>query len=487
MHLTFGQLFDGIAELPTGLADKSFAGVADDSRKVKPGDLFFALEGSKTDGRRHVDDARRNGAAAVVAESLESGSDLPHIVSANPRRTLALLAARLFPEQPETLVAVTGTNGKTSVAVFVRQIWEAMGFRAASLGTTGVIGPGGTRQSLAHTTPGPLELHSLVATLRNDHIKHLVLEASSHGLAQHRLDGLRFTAGAFTNLTHDHLDYHPSFEAYFDAKMRLFEELLPQGGSAVLNADTPHGANALARSKNRGLITYTVGKAGEDIKLLSVHSEGLEQHIKIRTRSGEHSLTVPLAGAFQVSNALVAAGLVIASGGEEHLALHALQSLKGAPGRLECVGKTEQGGHVFVDYAHTPDALENVLNSLRPFTNGKLITVFGCGGDRDKTKRPLMGRLATRLSNMVIVTDDNPRSENPAGIRREILAAANGAREIADRAEAIRVGVSTMGPGDILLVAGKGHEEGQVVGSKVLPFRDHDAVAAALRGEIYHG
>jgi UDP-N-acetylmuramoyl-L-alanyl-D-glutamate--2,6-diaminopimelate ligase len=487
MEFAIERLFEGIAELPPQLAGTKVAGVASDSRRVKPGDVFIAMSGLATDGVKFIDDARAKGAVAVVSEVKPGHRTLPHIVTSNSRRALALLAARVFPEQPETIVAVTGTNGKTSVAVFVRQIWETMGFRAASLGTTGVIGPGGSAQHLSHTTPDPLELHSLVASLRKDQVKHLVLEASSHGLDQHRLDGLRLTAGAFTNLTHDHLDYHASEAAYFEAKMRLFENLLPQGAGAVVNTDSPFGDGVLQRAKKRGLVPLTVGSGTADIALISAQSEGLEQHIRVRTKSGEYGLTIPLAGSFQVSNALVAAGLVIAAGGEEYLALHALQSLKGAPGRLEHVGQTDTAAHVFVDYAHTPDALETALLALRPFTKGRLVTVFGCGGDRDRTKRPIMGAIAMKHSDHVIVTDDNPRTEDPAEIRRAILSKAPGASEIGNRAEAIRAGVAALGPGDILLVAGKGHEDGQTIGKTVLPFLDRDAVLAALRGEAYVG
>ncbi len=486
MLTNLAKLFDGIAALPQGLPDLYVTGVASDSRMVRPGDLFVALPGSKANGISFIEEAKRRGAVAVLAETAESALGLPVVPVPNARFALALLAAKIHPAQPETIVAVTGTNGKTSVAVFVRQIWEAMGFRAASLGTIGVVGPGGA-QYLQHTTPDPLELHALVSQLREDHVKHLAVEASSHGLAQHRLDGLKLTAGGFTNLTHDHLDYHSNADNYFKAKLRLFEDLLPQGAGAVVNADSDHGEKVLQVAVRRKLVCFGVGVRGNDIRLLENRSEGLEQHIRVRTARNSYALTLPLAGDFQVSNALVAAGLVIASGGEEQLVFHALQSLKGAPGRLEHVGKTETGASVFVDYAHTPDALENAIKSLRPFANGRIITVFGCGGDRDKKKRPIMGEIASRLSDRVIVTDDNPRTETAATIRKEILSAALSAEEIGDRALAIRHGVEMLQAGDILLVAGKGHEPGQTVGVTVLPFSDHDAVKAALKGESYHG
>ena len=411
----------------------------------------------------------------------------PHkIISVeNPRRILALAASRFYDRQPETIIAVTGTNGKTSVSVFVRQIWEAMGFRAASLGTIGVVGPHGTKY-LAHTTPGPVQLAQLSAELRDDGVKHLAIEASSHGLEQNRLDGLLLAAGGFTNLTRDHLDYHSTFEAYFKAKLRLFSELLPQGAAAVINMDSPQAEDILAAAQKRSLVLFRIGHKGTELKLLKQTSAGLEQLLTVETLNGTFEIALPLVGNFQVSNALVAAGLVIASGGDVSQTFHALENLKGAKGRLELVGRKPTGGSIFVDYAHTPDALENVLNSLRPSATGKLIAVFGCGGDRDKGKRPIMGEIAARIADHVIVTDDNPRSEVAATIRSQVLTGAKRASEIADRAKAIRAGVDLLQAGDILLVAGKGHEEGQIFANQTLPFVDHDAVAAALRGEEYH-
>jgi UDP-N-acetylmuramoyl-L-alanyl-D-glutamate--2,6-diaminopimelate ligase len=396
------------------------------------------------------------------------------------------MAARYFGKQPDTVVAVTGTNGKTSVAAFVRQIWQAMGFRAASIGTVGVVGPEGATY-LAHTTPDPVEMHGILARLSEDHVQHLVLEASSHGLAQYRLDGIRLAAAGFTNLTRDHLDYHNTVESYFNAKMRLFEELLPVGAPAVINVDTPYGAHAVQRAKGRGLKVFTVGTHGIDLKLVESRRDGMGQQLVLQTASRTHAVYLPLVGAFQASNALVAAGLVLATGGEETLALHALESLHGAKGRLDLVGKSHTGAAIFVDYAHTPDALENAITALRPYVNGKLSVVFGCGGDRDKGKRPQMGAIVARLADRAIVTDDNPRTEDAKTIRAEVMAAAHGAREIGNRAEAIRVAVDELAAGDILLVAGKGHEEGQTVGQTVLPFSDHEAVISAIAGEIYHG
>lgn len=484
MTVALNHLLKSDTPLPAS-GDISIHGVTDDSRAVKPGFLFVALAGAKADGASFIDQAFTQGAAAVVAgKGAYSGKH--HIIEVeNPRRTLALAASRFYDRQPETIVAVTGTNGKTSVSVFVREIWEAMGFRAASLGTIGVVGPQGAKY-LAHTTPGPVELSQLTAALRDDGVKHLAIEASSHGLEQNRLDGLQLAAGAFTNLTRDHLDYHSTLENYFKAKLRLFSSLLPQGAAAVINMDSAQGEEVLAVARSAGLVPFRVGRNGVELKLLKQRSVGLEQMLTVETPNGVFEIALPLVGDFQVSNALVAAGLVIASGGEISQTLRALENLKGAKGRLELVGSKPNGGSVFVDYAHTPDALENALNALRASTTGKLIVVFGCGGDRDTGKRPIMGEIASRIADRVIVTDDNPRSEEPATIRKQVVAGAKHATDIGDRAKAIRAGVDLLNAGDILLVAGKGHEAGQIFAKQTLPFVDHDAVRAALRAEDYH-
>ncbi len=486
MQRSLAKLIAGDGRLPAAGAALRAKGLTADSRTVEPGFVFAALPGTKVDGASFITQAFAKGAIAAIAEpGAYTGPGLV-IESGNPRRLLALAAARFHDNQPDTIVAVTGTNGKTSVAVFVRQIWEALGFRAASLGTIGLVGPAGT-SDLQHTTPDPVQLQALVAQLATDHVSHLAIEASSHGLSQFRLDGLRLTAGAFTNITRDHLDYHASFDEYFEAKMRLFGELLPVGGSAVINSDSAQGEEVRIRAEGRGLSTFTVGRAGRDIRLMQVRREGLEQHLVLETRSGSHSVTLPLVGDFQISNALVAAGLVIAAGGGEEVALRALARLRGATGRLDLVGKTSEQAFVFVDYAHTPDALENALEALRPFASGKLIVVFGCGGDRDKGKRPLMGAAAAKHADVVIVTDDNPRSEDAAEIRKAVLAAATDAREIGERGEAIRAAIGLAKSGDIVLVAGKGHEQGQVIGVQTRPFNDHAAVKAAIANEDYHG
>jgi UDP-N-acetylmuramoyl-L-alanyl-D-glutamate--2,6-diaminopimelate ligase len=462
--------------------DPEILGVTADSRKAGPGFLFAALAGAKTDGARFAAQAVAAGAAAVlVGPGVElPGIGVPVIVSPEPRRTLALAAARFFGPQPETIVAVTGTSGKTSVADFTRQIWTALGHRAASIGTIGVVGPDGARYG-SLTTPDPVDLARDLAKLAADGVTHVALEASSHGLDQFRLDGVAIAAGAFTNLSRDHLDYHPSLDAYFDAKMRLPEALVPVGGPMVIAADGPDAARVATRTRVAGRMAVTVGRDGTGLWLVSATAQADGQTLVVTAEGFARTVKLPLIGTFQVSNALVAAGLAIATGSPAEEVLRALEGLKGAPGRLELVGRTAAGAPVFVDYSHKPDALDKALAALRPSTRDRLVVVFGCGGDRDPGKRPIMGEIATRAADVVIVTDDNPRSEDPATIRRAILAAAPGAIEIGDRGAAIRHAVALLGPGDVLMVAGKGHETGQIVGQTVLPFSDHDCVVAALR------
>jgi UDP-N-acetylmuramoyl-L-alanyl-D-glutamate--2,6-diaminopimelate ligase len=474
------------APVPAGTGELRIAGLTSDSREVQPGFLFAALPGVKTDGAAFLQEARAKGAIAAIAPlNVPDVAGLAIIRTDNPRRLLALAAARFFGPQPETIVAVTGTNGKTSVSVFVRQIWTAMGFRAASLGTIGIVGPDGT-SALAHTTPDPVSLHRSLSQLAEEHVQHLAIEASSHGLVQNRLDGVRVAAGAFTNLTRDHLDYHKTFEDYFDAKMLLFERLLVQGSPAVVNADIPQTSEILRRCEKAELVPFTVGEQGRDIRIVSAQQGDLGQLLVLEMEDGTYEVPLPLVGDFQASNAVVAAGLVIATGGDPALVRHAMASLKGASGRLELVGKKDNGARVFVDYAHTPDAIETALRALRPSVTGKLHVVFGCGGDRDKGKRPLMAKAAKDNADVVFVTDDNPRTEDAATIRREALVGAPGAFEIGDRAEAIAAAVSKLGVGDVLLVAGKGHEQGQTIGRETRPFSDHDAVKAAIAGVAYN-
>ena len=458
-------------------------GIAADSRKVKAGFLFFAIAGARADGAHFARAAAAAGAVAVAAEQRPDGlpAEVVFVPVANARRALALAAAKFFTRQPGIIAAVTGTSGKTSVAAFTRQIWSALGFPAASIGTIGVVSPTAeTYGSL--TTPDPVELHRTLDQLAGERVTHLALEASSHGLDQHRLDGVRIAAGAFTNLSRDHLDYHPTIEAYLAAKLRLFEELIAPNGTAVIDVDDCYAGQVVAAAKKRGLKIMTVGVNGDDIKLIGGAIDGFAQVVSIGHGGREFKVKLPLVGAFQVQNAAVAAGLAIATGAEPARVFAALELLTGAKGRLELAG-AKNGAPIFIDYAHKPDALKKALEALRPYASGKLVVVFGAGGDRDSGKRPIMGRIAAENADRVIVTDDNPRSEQPSAIRAAILAATPGATEIGDRNEAIRASIAALKTGDVLLIAGKGHETGQIVGDRVLPFSDHDAVAAALQGD----
>ena len=476
--MTLGELIGPEAKLSAAVAALPIAGITADSREVKPGYLFAALSGVNTDGARFAADAVARGAVAVLAgDEIDAG--VPVLAVPDPRRTLALIAARFFGAQPETAVAVTGTNGKTSVAAFTRQLWTDAGHSAASLGTVGVVSPAGTK-ILRHTTPDPVELHRILAGLHEESVTHLALEASSHGLQQRRLDGVALKAGAFTNISRDHMDYHASFEDYFAQKLRLFTELLPPGATAVIDMDSAESPRVADAAKARGLDVLTVGRAGETLRLVSTEIEGFAQELKIEHAGKTHTVLLPLVGEFQASNALVAAGLAMATGASADEVVPRLAHLQGATGRLELAGTSHYGAPIFIDYAHTPDALAKALDSLRPYAAKRLFVVFGCGGDRDRGKRPQMGAAAAAKADVVIVTDDNPRSEDPAAIRDEILVAVPGGREIGDRALAISEAVRMLRAGDVLLVAGKGHETGQTVGTRVVPFSDHDAVAAAL-------
>jgi UDP-N-acetylmuramoyl-L-alanyl-D-glutamate--2,6-diaminopimelate ligase len=478
-----GKDFPEIAsQLGSGAGDIDIAAITADSRQVAPGSLFVALSGSKADGKAFIDDAIARGAAAVVT-GVKSASDTPvPVLSAfTPRRVLAIAAANFYGRQPDTMVAVTGTAGKTSVASFARQIWAHAGFAAAMIGTTGVIAPGRNDYG-SLTTPDPVSLHKLLAELSDAGVTHAAMEASSHGLDQNRLDGVSLAAAGFTNLGRDHMDYHPTIEDYMAAKMRLFDGVLPKGSPAVIFSDDAWSAQAIAAAKAGGHEVLTVGRKGDYLSLKRVEHFRHKQIAEIHVGDEIFEVHVPLAGDFQISNALVAAGLAMSTGVSARATMAALEKLQGASGRLELVGHTKEGALAYVDYAHKPDALENVLTSVRPFTTGRIIVVFGCGGDRDKGKRPIMGEIATRLADVVIVTDDNPRSEVPEVIRSEIMAAAKGATEIGDRAEAIKAAVDMLKAGDTLIVAGKGHEEGQTVGSVTLPFSDHAELRKALGG-----
>ncbi|NOJ42019.1 UDP-N-acetylmuramoyl-L-alanyl-D-glutamate--2,6-diaminopimelate ligase [Bradyrhizobium australiense] len=461
-------------------------GLAVDSRAVKPGDLFFALAGTKTDGARFIDSAVKAGAVAVAGERVHSDARVPFVVTPNPRRALALAAARFYPRQPATIAAVTGTSGKTSVAAFTRQIWEQLGHASASIGTIGLVSPKRTVYG-SLTTPDPIALHRQLDEITEDGVTHLAFEASSHGLDQFRLDGVRIAAGGFTNLSRDHMDYHPDEAHYLAAKLRLFRDLIAPDGAAVISADHDCSQQVIDAAQARGLRVIAVGGsadgAGEGIRLVGVTVEGFAQNLALEHRGRNYTIKLPLVGEFQIENALVAAGLAIGTGSEPAAVFEALGHLEGAKGRLERVGE-HNGAPIFVDYAHKPDALAKALQALRPYAKRKLVVIFGAGGDRDAGKRPIMGAIAAENADQVIVTDDNPRSENPAAIRAAILAAAKDATEIGDRAEAIRAGIAALQPGDALLIAGKGHETGQIVGDKVLPFSDHEAVAAALAARV---
>lgn len=474
--------FSGILPVAGSAEGIEVTGIASDSRLVEAGFLFAALQGTKADGAAYAADAVKRGAVAIIARNGALAGDVgvPLIEVDDPRHALALAAARFFGSQPATMAAVTGTSGKTSVASFLRQIWEQAGLAAASIGTTGVTAPGRDEYG-SLTTPDPIALHKLLCELANAGVTHASMEASSHGLDQRRLDGVRLAAGGFTNLGRDHMDYHPTVEDYHDAKMRLFCELLPKGAPAVIFADDPWSQATVDAARKAGLDVRTVGRGGDFLQVKRVEHERRRQRVEILVGGDLYEIDLPLAGDFQVSNALVAAGLAMATGVETGRALMALERLKGASGRLELVGATSEGAPVYVDYAHKPDALENVLSAVRPFTTGRVVVVFGCGGDRDRGKRPIMGEIASRLADISIVTDDNPRSEEPASIRAAILAAAPGAIEIGDRRRAIREAVSMLHEGDTLIVAGKGHEEGQTIRDVTLPFSDHEEVRAALR------
>jgi UDP-N-acetylmuramoyl-L-alanyl-D-glutamate--2,6-diaminopimelate ligase len=462
------------------------SGLTADSRAVQPGFLFAALAGSRTDGARFVADALAKGAAAVLTgadATIDAPAGVPVLRAREPRRALAQMAARFFPAQPQHMLAITGTSGKTSVADFTRQILTALGHPAASLGTIGVVKPDGAIYG-SLTTPDPVTLHQTIDALAREGITHIAFEASSHGLDQYRLDGVRVTAAAYTNLGRDHLDYHPTLDAYLAAKLRLFTELLPTDGIAVVNADGAEAVRVIDVVKQRGNRVMTTGLSGETLHLVQVVRDGFTQRIIVRADGREHALTFPLLGAYQVENALVAAGLAIASGLSADNALGTFESLRGVPGRLEIAAR-HNGGLTVIDYAHKPDALAAALDALRPFATGKLICIIGCGGDRDRGKRPIMGRIAVDRADVVIVTDDNPRSEDAAEIRAQVLRGAVGAQEIGDRGEAIAAGVALLGEGDVLLVAGKGHETGQIIGAQTLPFSDHEAVMAAIEGKTY--
>lgn len=462
-------------------------GLAVDSREVRPGNIFAALPGTRVHGAAFVATALRMGAVAILtdpaglaeAEAAMGPLAVPVVLSDNPRRALALAASRFFGRQPEVMVAVTGTNGKTSVASFTRQIWEALGEVAVNLGTVGVEGAVGA--PLGQTTPEPITLHRLLADLADRGVSHAAMEASSHGLDQNRLDGVHLAAAAFTNISRDHLDYHADFEAYFAAKLGLFERVLPRRGTAVVNLDDPHGPRVRQIARARGQELFSVGKAeGCTLRVIGQRFDASGQDLLFAWAGKSHKARLELIGGFQAHNALVAAGLAIGSGSPPEPVLAALSGLRTVRGRMEKAATRANGATVFVDYAHTPDALTTALNALRPHVLGRLLVVFGAGGDRDRGKRPLMGRAAAAAADAVYVTDDNPRTEDAAAIRAAVREGAPGAVEIGDRAEAILTAVDALQPGDALLIAGKGHETGQIVGQDILPFDDIEQASVAV-------
>lgn len=492
--MKLAELMKGIP-LGDGVASLEVSGIAENSRQILPGMLFVALKGTRADGMAFARQAVSQGAAAILAgfDAPDEDFGVPVIRVVDPRRVLAKAAAAFYGRQPKVVAGVTGTNGKTSVASFARQIWTSVGHDAASLGTVGVVTSRG-EQPLHHTTPDAITLHQILAGLERSGVTHLAVEASSHGLDQRRLDGVIFAATAFTNISRDHLDYHATFEDYLDAKLRLFRELAPKGSPAIIDADAPGGTEAAEAARRAGLDVRSVGREGGAITLREVEQVGFRQRLTLSCGGRDLRVELPLSGDFQVSNALVAAGIAIATGCHDVAAITALAALRGAKGRLEFVGETASGAPVFIDYAHTPDALAKALGALRPYAARRLHVVFGCGGDRDAGKRPQMGLIAAQNADIVTVTDDNPRSEEPALIRRAILAAAPGAREIANRAEAIATAIGELEKGDVLLIAGKGHETGQTIGTLTLPFSDHEEVARVLalsghdkRGKVAHG
>lgn len=474
------------------LADPEIAGLSADSRTVGPGFLFAALPGTRLDGRAFAAEAVARGAVAILTDdadalglSLDRREPVAILVDANPHRRLALLAARFHGRQPRTIAAVTGTNGKTSVVHFTREIWTAIGYPAASLGTLGLVTAAGRRAG-ALTTRDPVALHRDLAALHGRGIEHVAIEASSHGLQQFRLDGLSVAAAGFTNLTRDHLDYHVDVAHYRAAKERLFSALLAPGAPGVLNTDSDEYSRlaGLCRELGHPVLAYGADPAA-DLRLVARKPAADSQLLVLDIRGERCEVALPLAGEFQAMNALAALGLAIATGAAAAAATAALARLTGVPGRLQFVAEGQDGGAIVVDYAHTPDALATVLAALRPHARGRLIVLFGCGGDRDAGKRPLMGRVASRLADRVYVTDDNPRYEKPAAIRGAILAAVPGAIEIGDRRQAIAAAIADLGPGDLLVIAGKGHETGQIAGSETYPF-DDAAVAREIVGSGRH-
>ena len=462
--------------------ETEITGMTADSRRVQPGYLFAALKGTVSDGRDYIPQAIEKGATAILSDSGVDVTAAAHVIADEPRRALALAAKYFYNSQPKAIAAITGTNGKSSTVDFCRQIWAGAGLSAASMGTLGAIGPQG-KIDVGHTTPDPVTIHETLRELAGQGVTHCAMEASSHGLEQHRLDGVDLAAVAFLNFTQDHLDYHATMEEYLNAKLRLFRDLGRQGMPAIVNADSDHRDVFEKAAAEHGLNVVSFGWRGEDLWIDEIMPRATGQVLNLFWRDVEQKpFELPLIGEFQALNALAAAAICLSLGMEFEEVAKGLQNLKPVKGRLELVGKTEAGAGVFVDYAHTPDGLDVLLRAVRPHTAGRLKVIFGCGGDRDAKKRPLMGEIAARQADDVIVTDDNPRSEDPALIRKAIMAAAPEAREIGDRGEAIRTLIAELQKGDTLVIAGKGHETGQIIGKEIIPFSDQDTALAALEG-----
>lgn len=460
-----------LGALTGGDEPQTVTGFAIDHRKVAPGTIFGAFEGMRVNGEDYIDAAVAGGAIAVVARPGASVTGALHIASDNPRARFAALAAQFFAPFPDTAIAVTGTNGKTSTVEMTRQLWRMFGHHAASIGTLGVT-TANDSVTTGLTTPDIVTFLSNVGGLAREGVTHLTFEASSHGLSQYRTEGLPVQAAAFTNLSRDHLDYHRDMADYFTAKMRLFTDVLAPDGTAVVWSDDGYAPRVIDLARERGNRLITVGEQGDTLRLVARTPSLLGQGLTIEVDGKHHIVNLPLIGAYQAANALVAAGLVIATGGEVEPTLAALSRLQPVRGRLERAVINRQGAPVYVDYAHTPDAIEAAIAALKPHASGKLIVLIGAGGDRDSGKRAPMGAVAAGLADLVIVTDDNPRSEDPATIRAQVMAGAPGAIEVAGRREAIATAIAAAGPGDIVLLAGKGHEQGQIVGDMVLPFDD---------------
>lgn len=479
--------------MAVGGANPVLNNMAVDSREVSAGCLFCAMPGAQVHGASFIASALERGAVAiltdpegaVIARDAISAAGVALVVTEHPRETLARTAALFFGAQPKTMVAVTGTNGKTSVSTFVRQIWTELELEAVNLGTTGV--EGSWTAKLNHTTPEPITLHRTLNLAAKNGITHAAMEASSHGLDQRRLDGVVLKAAGFTNFTQDHLDYHETFEAYFDAKARLFTQVLPEDGTAVINMDDPRGVDMVAIATVRGQALISVGREGADLQLSAQRYDATGQDLRFTYQGKTYQTRLNLLGGFQADNVMLAAGLVMACGVAPGDVFDTLEHLTTVRGRMELAATRDNGAAVFVDFAHTPDAIETALNAMRPHVMGRLVAIVGAGGDRDTTKRPLMGQAAAACADQVFVTDDNPRSEDPAAIRTQVMAGCPDAIEVGDRAEAILRAIDTLGPGDALLIAGKGHETGQIVGNDVLPFDDVEQASvavAALEGRL---